>query len=92
MSYLLVECLGKKKLNSMEKQDLKEKKQGKIFNVSLDVEKHNILIVGVSKGYDLRIDGISFQILQKQEIFSTSSQENDTKTMSNQLLPDKQED
>ena len=83
---------GKKKLKIDGETRFEGKKQGKIFHVSADIGNHSLLIIEVGKGYDLRIDGISFLILQKQAVFSPIIEENDTKTMSDKLIPDKQED
>ena len=83
---------GKKTLKIDGEKKFEGKKQGKIFHISFEITTHSILIIEVGKSYDLRIDGVSFQILQKQAIFSPDNQDSDKNFMSDKLIPDCQED
>lgn len=68
------------------------KKQGKVFHKSIDIGAHNIIIIEIGKSYDLRIDGISFQILQKQQLFGTNVEDQSQNIMSDKLIPENQEE
>ena len=83
---------GNKKLKINGEVRFEGRKQGKIFHISVDIDSHNILIVEVGKSYDLRIDGISYQILQKQAIFSSHMEEQEHPSMSEKFISDMQED
>lgn len=83
---------GKKKIKIDGEVRFQGKKQGKIFHISVDIGSHSILIIEVGKSYDLRIDGISFQILQKQLIFSPHLEESENNAMSEKLICENQEE
>jgi hypothetical protein len=83
---------GKKTIKINQEVRFEGKKQGKVFHISFDIGTHSILLIELGKGYDLRIDGISFQILQKQEIFTPISDKDEKNLMSDQLIPENQED
>ncbi|OMJ95517.1 hypothetical protein SteCoe_1115 [Stentor coeruleus] len=68
------------------------KKQGKIFHQSLEIGTHSIIIIEANKSFDLRIDGISFNLLKKQSDFGINIESDSSNLMSNQLIPEQQED
>lgn len=68
------------------------KKHGKIFHQSLEIGTHSITIIEANKTFDLRIDGISFNLLKKQSDFGISVENDSSNLMSNQLIPEQQED
>ncbi|OMJ94665.1 hypothetical protein SteCoe_2163 [Stentor coeruleus] len=68
------------------------KKQGKVFHISMEISSHNIIVIEVKKNYDLRIDGISFLLLKKQADFGEDIETTEENIMSNQLIPEQQED
>jgi hypothetical protein len=87
---LFVSKFSGKKVLKVDGEKLYEgKKEGKIFHRSLEINGHNIIIIEVGKGFDLRIDGVSFNIISKQSNFHSEFTEG---MMSNVLIPDFQED
>ena len=80
---------GKNVIKVNDEKLFEGKKEGKIFHRSLDINNHNIIIIEVGKGFDLRIDGISFNIYRNQNEYHQGF--NDS-IMSNVLIPDSQED
>lgn len=79
---------GKKALRINGEKRFEGKKEGKVFHKSLEIKGHNIIIIEVSKQYDLMIDGVSFKILQKKKPYDPL--EVSSGIMSNQLIPENQ--
>jgi hypothetical protein len=82
---------GKRTLKINGDINFEGKKEGKIFHKTIEIGGHSIIVIEVGKAYDLRIDGVSFQILYKQATFGSSSSIGDSATMSNKLIPEHME-
>lgn len=77
---------GKKSMRINGEKCFEGKKEGKVFHRSIEIKGHNLIIIEVGKQFDLKIDGISFKILQNQS--SYDHKETITGTMSTQLIPE----
>lgn len=77
---------GKKSMRINGEKCFEGKKEGKVFHRSIEIKGHNLIIIEVGKNFDLKIDGISFNILQNQS--SYDHKDTHSGTMSSQLIPE----